>query len=104
MPAFVARRLFLALILAVIALVLVTLSLTFALVGPFIFGLGGVFDERLRNGDGVVKCLNAMPITLGLGPILEANLEIEDGVLVKHVTYLEHEGSELVDVVHYLFV
>ena len=95
----IARQLFLPLIFAVVAFVLATLSLTFALVGLFVLGLGRVFGERFRNGDGVVKCLNATPIKLGLGPILEAILKVEERILVGHVAYLQHEGSELIDVV-----
>ena len=71
----------------------------FALVGLFVFGLDGVFRERFRNGDGVVKCLNTTLIKLGLGPILEAILKVEERIHVGHVAYLQHKGSELVDVV-----
>ena len=78
LPALVAKRLFLAPIFAVVAFVLATLSPTFALVGLFVLGLGGVLGERFCNGDGIVKCLNATPIKLGLGPILEAILEVEE--------------------------
>ena len=99
MPALVARWLFLPPIFAVVTLVLTTLSPTFALVGLFVLGLGRVFGERFRNGDGVVKCLNTPPIELGLGLILEAILEVEERILVGHVAYLQHKGIELVDVV-----
>ena len=88
MPALVARRLFLPPIFAVVALVLATLSPIFALIGLFILGLRRVFGERFRNGDGVVKCLNLTPIKLGLGPIVEAVLEVEERILVGHVAYL----------------
>ena len=74
----IAMRLFLPPILAVVALVLTTLSPTFILVMPFVFGLGGVFGERLRNSDGVVKCLNTPSIKFRLSPILEAILEVEE--------------------------
>ena len=99
LPALVANRLFLPQIFAVAGLVLATLSPTFALVRPFVFGLSGVFDKRFCDGDGVGKCLSATSIKLSLGPIFEAVLEVEEGVLVEHVAYLEYEGSELVDVV-----
>ena len=75
-------------IFSVVALVLATLSPTFALIGLFVFELSGVFGERFRNGDGVIKCLNTPPIKLGLGPILEAILEVEERILVGQVAYL----------------
>lgn len=67
LPAFVVKWLFLPPIIAVVAFVIATLSLTFALVRPFIFGLGVVLSERFHNGDGVVKCLNTPPIEFYLG-------------------------------------
>ena len=76
-----------------------TLSPTFALARLLVFGLGRVFGERFRNGDGIVKYLNTPPIKLGFGPILEAILEVEKWILVGHIAYLQHKGSELVDVV-----
>ena len=88
LPALVTRRLFLHPIFAVVALVLATLSPTFALVGLFVFGLGRVFGERLCNDAGVVKCLNTTPIKLRLSPILEAILEVEERILLGHVAYL----------------
>ena len=78
LPALIARRLFLPPIFAVVALVLATLSPTFALARLLVLGLGRVFGERFRNGYGVVKCLNTTPIKLGLGSILEAILEVEE--------------------------
>ena len=51
----------------------------------------------------VVKCLNTPPIELGielgLGPILEAILEVEERIIFGHVAYLQHKTSELIDVV-----
>lgn len=93
MATLVPRRIFLPPILAIVAHVLSTLSPTFVLIRPFVFGLGGAFGERFRNGNGVVKCLSATSIKL------EAILEVEEGILVGHVAYFDHEGSELVDVV-----
>ena len=75
------------------------LSPTLVVARPLVLELGGVFGEQLRNGDGVVKCLNTPPIELGLGPILEAILEVEKRILIGHVAYLQHKGSELIDVV-----
>ena len=53
--ALVARWLFLSPIFAVVtALILATLSPTFALVGLFVIGLGRVLGEQFLNGNGVV--------------------------------------------------
>ena len=64
----------------------------------YIFRLGGVFGEWFRNSNGIVKCLNTLPIKLRLGPIFESILEVEKRVLIGHVAYLEQKSSELVDV------
>ena len=39
------------------------------------------------------------PIKFRLGLILEAILEIEERVLIRHVRDLKHEGSEVVDLI-----
>lgn len=73
------------------------LSPTFALVKPFALGLGRVIDKWFRNGDGIIK--DASPIKFYFDPILEAILELEERVLVKHVNDLKHKGSEIFDVI-----
>lgn len=40
-----------------------------------------------------------MPIELYIGPILEASLKIDERVLIGHVSYLKHKGSEVINVI-----
>ena len=99
LPAFATWTLFLAPLIAIVVVVFMILCPTLVVARPLVLELGGVFGERLRNGDGVVKCLNHTPIKLGFGSILEAILKVEERILVGHDAYLQHKGSELVDVV-----